>query len=89
MSASFATFLLAAINLLRAGSTGDCALAWLSFAGCLMQVVLAVSFAFLNGNVFDFRPSIGDRDHRTRPNSIQPPQCDAKAGMSVAAALRH
>jgi hypothetical protein len=34
LSASFATILLAAINLLRTGRTGDRILAWISFAGC-------------------------------------------------------
>jgi hypothetical protein len=57
LSASFATFLLAAINLLRTGHRGNPALAWISFAGCLVQIGFAVSFGLLIGNVFDFRPS--------------------------------
>jgi hypothetical protein len=56
LSASFATFLLAAINLLRTGRTGDRTLAWISFAGCFVQIGFAVSFGLLIGNVFDFRP---------------------------------
>ena len=56
LSASFATFLLAAINLLRAGRTGDRPLVWISFAGCLVQIGFAISFGLLIGNVFDFRP---------------------------------
>lgn len=56
LSASFAVFLLAAVNLVRAGRAGDHALAWISFAGCLVWAGFAVSFGLLIGNVFDFRP---------------------------------
>ena len=56
LSASFATFLLAAINLLRTGRAGDRTLAWVSFAGCIVQIGFAVSFGSLIGNVLDFRP---------------------------------
>lgn len=56
LSASFAIFLLAAMNLLRAGRKGDRALAWISFAGCLGQGGFALWFGLLIGNVFDFRP---------------------------------
>jgi hypothetical protein len=56
LSASFAVFLLAAINLLRAGRTGDCTLAWISLAGCVGQIGFALWFGLLIGNVFDFRP---------------------------------
>lgn len=56
LSASFATFLLAAINLLRTGRSGDRTLAWVSLAGCIVQIGFAVSFGLLIGNVFDFRP---------------------------------
>jgi len=56
LSASFAVFLLAAMNLLRAGRKGDHALAWISFAGCLAQGGFALWFGLLIGNVFDFRP---------------------------------
>jgi hypothetical protein len=56
LSASFATFLLAAINLLRTGRTGDRTLAWISFAGCVVQVAFAISFGLLIANIFDFRP---------------------------------
>ena len=58
LSASFAVLLLAAVNLLRAGRTGDRALAWVSFAGCLVWIGFAVCFGILIGNVFDFRPLI-------------------------------
>ena len=56
LSASFATFLLAAMNLLRAGRIGDRALASISLAGCLVQIGFAVSFGLQIGNVLDFRP---------------------------------
>jgi len=56
LSASFAAFLLAAMNLLRAGRTGDRALAWISFAGCMVQIGFGLSFGFLIGNLVDFRP---------------------------------
>ena len=56
LSASFAVFLLAAINLLRAGRRGDRSLAWLSLAGCGAQIGFALWFGLLIGNVFDFRP---------------------------------
>lgn len=58
LSGSFAVFLLAAINLVRAGRTGDHALAWISFAGCLVWMGFSGSFGLLIGNVFDFRPLI-------------------------------
>jgi predicted Na+-dependent transporter len=56
LSASFVAFLLAAINLLRAGRRGDRALAWICFAGCLGSSAFALWFGLLIGNVFDFRP---------------------------------
>ncbi len=56
LSASFAIWLLAAVNLLRAGRKGDRALAWISFAGCVVWSGFAVWFGVLIGNVFDFRP---------------------------------
>jgi 4-amino-4-deoxy-L-arabinose transferase-like glycosyltransferase len=31
-------------------------LAWIGFAGCLVQIGLAVSFGLLIGNMFDFPP---------------------------------
>jgi len=56
LSASFAGFLLAALNLLRVGRIGDRVLAWVCFAGCLIQIAFALRFGMLIGNVFDFRP---------------------------------
>lgn len=58
LSASFAIFLLAAVNLLRACRKGDRALAWISFAGCLVWIGFAFWFGLLIGNLFDFRPAI-------------------------------
>jgi hypothetical protein len=55
LSATFAGWLLAGLNLLRAGRPNDAALGWVSFAGCLGQLVLVISFGILIGNVFDFR----------------------------------
>jgi len=56
LSASFAIFLLAAVNLVRAGRKGDRALAWISVAGCLVWIGFVVWFGRLIGNMFDFRP---------------------------------
>jgi|SRR5690349_7242051 hypothetical protein len=58
LSASFATFLLAALNLLRTGRPGDRSLAWTSFVGCLVQVGFAVCFGLLIRNMLDFRPLV-------------------------------
>lgn len=58
LSASFATFLLAALNLLRTGRPGDRSLAWISFVGCLVQAGSAVCFGRLIGNMLDFRPLV-------------------------------
>ena len=58
LSASFAVFLLAAINLLRTARTGDRVLAWISFAGCLVWLGFVFWFGRLIGNVFDFRPLV-------------------------------
>ena len=58
LSASFALFLLAALNLLRAWRPGDRVLAWTSFAGCLVQIGFVVWFGQLIGNMFDFRPLV-------------------------------
>lgn len=55
-SASLAIFLLAAVNLLRAGRTTDRSLAWISLVACLAWVVFAIWFGRLIGNVFDPRP---------------------------------
>lgn len=58
LSAFFATFLLAALNLLRTGRPGDRLLAWSSFVGCLLQAGFAVTFGRLIGNMLDFRPLV-------------------------------
>jgi hypothetical protein len=58
LSASFAVFLLAAMNLLRAGGQADPRLAWICAAGCVVQIGFALRFGVLIGNVFDFRPLI-------------------------------
>jgi len=55
-SASLAIFLLAAVNLLRAGRTADRSLAWISFVACLVWMAFAIWFGRLIGNVFDPRP---------------------------------
>jgi hypothetical protein len=55
LSASFAVWLLAAVNLLRAGRKGDRALAWISFAGCIVWIGFVLWFGLLIGHVFDFR----------------------------------
>jgi hypothetical protein len=55
-SASLAVFLLAAVNLLRAGRNADRSLAWISFVACLAWVAFAVWFGRLIGNLFDPRP---------------------------------
>jgi len=58
LSGSLAVFLLAAVNLLRAGRTGDPALGWISFAGCLVWIGFALWFGQLIGNMWDFRPLV-------------------------------
>jgi hypothetical protein len=55
LSASFAIWLLAAVNLLRAGRKGDRALSWISFAGCLVWIGFVIWFGRLIGNMLDFR----------------------------------
>jgi hypothetical protein len=56
LSASFAVFLLAAINLLRATGKADRRLAWICAAGCAVWIGFGIWFGVLIGNVFDFRP---------------------------------
>jgi hypothetical protein len=56
--ATLAGWLLAGLNLLRVGRPADRALAWVSFAGCLAWVVVAVVFGQLIENMLDFRPLI-------------------------------
>ena len=55
LSGTLAGLLLASLNLLRAGRPGDSALAWVSFAGCLGWIVVALSFGKVSGNVLDIR----------------------------------
>lgn len=55
-SASLVGFLLAALNLLRAGRESDRPLAWISLAGCLVWIGFVVWFGQLLGNPLDFRP---------------------------------
>lgn len=55
---SFAVFLLAAINLLRAARKHDVALSWISFCGCLVWILFVVWFGLLIGNMLDFRPLV-------------------------------
>src|SRR5262249_33676243 len=55
LSASFAVLLLAAVNLLRAGRRGDHALAWISFAGCVVWMGFVLWFGKIIGSIFDFR----------------------------------
>jgi hypothetical protein len=58
LSASFAVFLLAGLNLLRTSRPGDRALAWLSLAGCLGWTAFVLRFGALIGNYLDFRSLI-------------------------------
>ncbi|HTZ89989.1 MAG TPA: hypothetical protein VMA71_06600 [Alloacidobacterium sp.] len=51
-------FLLAAVNLLRVNRPEDRGLAWVSAAGCVAWVVLAISFGLRIGNLFDPRPLV-------------------------------
>jgi len=55
LSASFAGILLASVNLLRTARPGDRALAWISFAGCLVWSGFVVAFGHLIHNFLDFR----------------------------------
>ncbi len=55
LSTSLAGLLLAGINLLRVGRPGDHTLAWLSFAGSVAWIIMALAFGKLIGNLFDFR----------------------------------
>jgi len=54
-SASLFVFLLAGVNLLRAGRMEDRPLAWLSLGGCIAWAACAVWFGQLIGNLLDFR----------------------------------
>jgi hypothetical protein len=55
LSASFAGFLLAALNLLRTSRADDRPLAWVSFAGCLTWTAFVLRFGMLVGTFLDFR----------------------------------
>ncbi len=55
LSASFAVLLLAAVNLLRTSHPGDRALAWISFAGCLVWIGFVLCCGHLIRNFLDFR----------------------------------
>ncbi|HUQ77001.1 MAG TPA: hypothetical protein VM183_19940 [Burkholderiales bacterium] len=57
-SGSLAALLLAALNLLRIGRPTDRELAWVSFAGCLAWIAVALGFGKAIGNVFDPRALI-------------------------------
>jgi hypothetical protein len=67
LSATVAGLLLAGINLLRAGRPNDYNLAWLSFAGCLAWIGMAIAFGRLIGNFFDFRVLIQVRLRSSSP----------------------
>ena len=56
LSASVLVWLLGAINLLRAGRSGDRALGWICLAGNLVWLLFDVRFGVLIGNVLDVRP---------------------------------
>lgn len=58
LSASFAVFLLAAMNLLRSSGKGNRQLAWICAAGCAVWIGFALWFGVLIGNLFDFRPLV-------------------------------
>jgi len=55
LSASYAGFLLGALNLLRAARDTDRAVAWICFAGCLVWTGFVLRFGMLLGNFGDFR----------------------------------
>ena len=55
LAAGALTFLLAALNFLRAGRPGDRALAWVTLAGTLCQLVIALRFGVLIGDLLDPR----------------------------------
>ena len=58
-AAAFAIFLLAAINLLRSARPADRALAWISFAGCLVWAGFALAVGGLRGD-FLYPPAVAN-----------------------------
>jgi hypothetical protein len=55
LSATLTILLLAALNLLRIGRPGDKTLAWISFAGCVGWLAIAIAFGAVIGNIMDLR----------------------------------
>lgn len=55
LAAGALTFLLAVLNFLRAGRPGDRALAWVTLAGTLCQLVITLRFGVLIGDLLDPR----------------------------------
>lgn len=55
LAAGALTFLLAALNFLRAGRPGDRALAWVTLTGTLCQLVITLRFGVLIGDMLDPR----------------------------------
>jgi hypothetical protein len=58
LCASLFVFLLAALNLIRAGRPHDSALAWVCLVAGLCWIAACLRFGALIGNLFDFRPLI-------------------------------
>lgn len=56
LATSYAVLLLAALNLLRSARPADHALAWVSFAGCVIWIGFVLWFGILIHNMLDFRP---------------------------------
>jgi len=55
LAAGALTFLLAALNFLRAGRPGDRAFAWVTVAGTLCQLAITLRFGVLIGDLLDPR----------------------------------
>jgi hypothetical protein len=58
LCASLFVFFFAAVNLLRAGRSGDKPLVWTCLCAGIAWIVSCVRFGQLIGNVWDFRPLI-------------------------------
>ncbi len=56
--ATFAVFLLAAVNLVRASRHRDTRVDWISLAGCLAWIGFVLWFGAAIGNLVDFRPLV-------------------------------